>query len=465
MRSSRARLLSALAAGLLGAVPAVPARAALAADVPAPVVAYDFDADDPAGTVIADRSGNGLDGTLVNGSTAAVVDGSGGGHALQLPGGASTSTGAYVSLPRAVLDGRTDLTVSVRVRWDGTAAPWQWIYALGQDNTRFLFTTPYSGDGRVQTGVWAPGATGVDIKGYGPLPADAWKTLTVTLDTAADRVTSYLDGAQITSGATTVSAADLLPTSGDVAGFIGKSFFPDPLFDGAVDDFRVYGAALTAEQVAAAAGVTPPTVTGISATTFDVRTTIGTAPALPATVRAQYSDGYDRDLPITWAAVDSAQYAQRGTFEVTGTAAGRAVTATVTVIREGEMTIDLSKSTGAFHGGASGTLYGLYGAGVPTNNLIEGMHLRTVSTKAQDGPQHPGADALEVVQPLADSTDGDVYIYMTDIYRGFPYEWPGSTPQEKLDGYKAKIATQVDQVKTLDPKYQDNVVFVPFNEP
>jgi hypothetical protein len=458
------RVLPFVAALLVGVFPAAPARAA-AAEVPAPVVAYDFDTDDPAGAVIADRSGNGLDGTLVNGGTASVVDGAGGGHALQLPGGAQTSTGAYVSLPRAVLEGRTDLTVSIRVRWDGTAAPWQWIYAVGQDTTRFLFSTPYSGEGRVQTGLWATGATGVDIKGYGALPANEWKTLTVTLDTAADRVTSYLDGAQVASGTTTVSAADLLTSGETGAGYIGRSFFGDPLFDGAVDDFRVYGAALTADQVVAEAGVTPPTVTGVAATTFDVRTTIGTEPALPATVRAQYSDGYDRDLPIVWAAVDPADYAQRGTFTVSGTAGGTAVTATVTVIREGEMTIDLGTDTGAFHGGASGSLYGLYGPGVPTNNLIEGMHLRTVSTKAQDGAQHPGADALDVVQPLADSTGGDVYIYMTDINRGFPYEWPGATPQEKLSTYQAKIATQVDQVLTLPENYQKHVVFVPFNEP
>ncbi|MGP3988696.1 cellulosome protein [Streptomyces sp. 3N207] len=132
---------------------------------------------------------------------------------------------------------------------------------------------------------------------------------------------------------------------------------------------------------------------------------------------------------------------------------------------EGELTVDLGKETGAFHGGASGSLYGLYGQDVPTNNLIEGMNLRTVSTKAQDGPQHPGADALEVVKPIADSTDGDVYIYMTDIHRGFPYQWEGDTPAEKMRIYQEKIAKQVDQVRKLPAKYQDNIVFVPFNEP
>ncbi|MFJ9713114.1 cellulosome protein [Streptomyces sp. NPDC101234] len=136
-----------------------------------------------------------------------------------------------------------------------------------------------------------------------------------------------------------------------------------------------------------------------------------------------------------------------------------------TAVRDGRLTVDLGSDTGAFHGGASGTLYGLYGPGVPTDRLIEGMGLRTVSTKAQDGPQHPGADALEVVGPLADATDGDVYIYLTDIHRGFPYQWPGDTPEEKLGLYKEKIAEQVDQVLRLPERYQDNIVFVPFNEP
>ncbi|WP_419999387.1 cellulosome protein [Streptomyces boninensis] len=132
---------------------------------------------------------------------------------------------------------------------------------------------------------------------------------------------------------------------------------------------------------------------------------------------------------------------------------------------DGTLQVDLGADTGEFHGGASGTLYGLYGPDVPTNNLIEGMNLRTVSTKAQDGPQHPGADALEVVKPLADSTDGDTYIYMTDIHRGFPYQWPGKTPAEKLGTYREKVGKQVDQVLKLPERYQDNVVFVPFNEP
>ena len=54
---------------------------------------------------------------------------------------------------------------------------------------------------------------------------------------------------------------------------------------------------------------------------------------------------------------------------------------------------------------------------------------------------------------------------MTDVHRGFPYQWEGDTPEEKLSTYLDKIAAQVDQVLELPEDYRDNIVFVPFNEP
>jgi cell division septation protein DedD len=60
------------------------------------------------------------------------------------------------------------------------------------------------------------------------------------------------------------------------------------------------------------------------------------------------------------------------------------------------LTIDLATDTGAFHGGASGSLYGVYGDGVPSRNVLEGMHVRTVSTKAQDGFLSGGINKITV---------------------------------------------------------------------
>jgi hypothetical protein len=455
----------AVAVTLAGAAFVQPAAFAAVSPAGSLLVQYDFDSIDAG--FVADKSGNNRNGKVINPATAAIVPGAEpGSGALALPGGSAGSTGAYVELPRSILEGANDLTVSTRVRWKESASAWQWLIGLGTDTTNYLLTTPRNGDGVLRSAITSAGAGAESkISASQPLPGGVWKTITVTLDTAQDRLTTYLDGAAVGSASTTMSAGQLLSAASTRAGYIGKSTYPDPLFQGDVDDFRVYGTALTAEQVGDLAPGDTPTSTALKQSAFEVRTAEGAAPQLPPTVAATFTDGFDRDVSIQWDAVDPSLYAQRGSFTVKGMAAGRAVSASVNVVREGELSIDLATDTGAFHGGASGTLYGLYGEGLPSNNLIDGIDLRTVSTKAQDGPQHPGADALEVVKPLADSSDGDVYIYMTDIHRGFPYEWPGSTPAEKMALFKQKIAVQVDQVLSLEPEYRDNIVFVPFNEP
>ncbi|WP_277212159.1 LamG-like jellyroll fold domain-containing protein [Isoptericola croceus] len=425
--------------------------------LPAPDLHYTM--DDIADDVVPDTSGNGLDGTI-SGSTA-VIESEGGGAALDLLGG---SGGGYVTLPRELLDGATDLTVSAQVRWDGVGGGWQRVFDLGSDTDRYLFTTPSSGGGNLRSAVTTGGGGGeAQVTGYGALQAGDWVTLTTTLDTTAGSVTTYLDGVAVDSAPTGIAAGELLTEAATSAGYIGRSFYPDPRFDGAIDDFQVFRAALSAEQVAGLVDEVP-TLESLAKDTFGVRTTVQAAPELPASARASFSDGYDRNVPIVWEEIDPAQYAQTGSFTVAGEAAGAPVTATVTVDRGG-LKVDFGTDTGPFHGGAAGTLYGLYGPGLPSDNLIEGMGVRTVSTKAQDGPQHPGADALEILPSLADATGGDVYIYMTDIHRGFPYQWPGDTPAEKLDTYEAKIVKQVDQVLELPEEYHDNVVFLPFNEP
>ncbi|MET9912646.1 cellulosome protein [Streptomyces sp. NPDC006476] len=128
------------------------------------------------------------------------------------------------------------------------------------------------------------------------------------------------------------------------------------------------------------------------------------------------------------------------------------------------LTVDLGTETGPFHGGASGTLYGLYGDGVPSRAVVEGMYVRTVATKAQDGIQHPGADALEILPSFVAAGGKDVYVYVTDFHRGFPYEWPGATGEEKLATHLEIVRRQVEQAMTLGA-LRSHLVWVPFNEP
>ena len=92
----------------------------------------------------------------------------------------------------------------------------------------------------------------------------------------------------------------------------------------------------------------------------------------------------------------------------------------------------------------------------PSSNLIQGMGLQTTDTKAQDGQQHPGSDALEIAPPFASSGGRDVYIYMTDVYQ-FLYE---RTSYAQYQGY---MRTEIEQ--DLTSPYRGRIVLVPYNEP
>ncbi len=155
-----ARGIAATAAGALAAMTLVstPAHAAVAA-APDPdhlIAHYDFDGDPASTGTLVDRSGHGVDATIVNKATATSVPGAeAGDEALDLPGGAPSSTGAYVDLPKDLLGSATDLTVSARVKWDGSIGSWQRIFDLGKDTSHYLFATPYNGDGNLRTAVKA----------------------------------------------------------------------------------------------------------------------------------------------------------------------------------------------------------------------------------------------------------------------------------------------------------------------
>jgi hypothetical protein len=77
-------------------------------------------------------------------------------------------------------------------------------------------------------------------------------------------------------------------------------------------------------------------------------------------------------------------------------------------------------------------LYGLYGEGVPSRNPVRRHAAAHGLHQAQDGPQHPGADALEEAGRGPDTTDGEVFIYLTDIYRGLPLTGSRSAASELL---------------------------------
>jgi hypothetical protein len=463
-----ARIASVIAAAAIIPLTAVPAAAAPFEEHL--ILSYSFEEGQVADGVVDDLSPSGLDGIIVNAGQAPSVPGrSGGSTALDLTGGSSASTTApYVEVPHGLFEGRSEMSIATWLRWDG-GADFQWAYNLGRDRDRATFLTPsYQSDARNRSSIKpVDGGAEVGVSGTGKLPTGEWVQAVTAID--GDQIVYYLNGVEVGRTAAAIDLASVMhDPNGATSGFIGKAFWPGhPFYDGAVDEFQVYDTAFDADQVAELYGAALPTLESVSQTEFEVRTAIGEAPQLPPTAAGSFSDGIGRGVGLAWAEVDPEQYAAPGSFTVSGTVEGHAqtVTATVEVVDLSVITADFGETTGDFLGGASGTLYGLYDEGLPSQNLIDGIDLQTVSTKAQDGPQHPGADALEVLGPIVEASNGDVYIYMTDIHRGFPYQWPGDTPEEKLDTYLEKIRLQAEQVATMPEEYRGNVVFMPYNEP
>lgn len=119
--------------------------------------------------------------------------------------------------------------------------------------------------------------------------------------------------------------------------------------------------------------------------------------------------------------------------------------------------VDLGSPTGALRGGATGMLYGLGDAGVPSQDLIAGMRLRNISQKAPDGDQHPNGDALKLADGFFATGGEDMHIYSQDAYSKWPYEDLG------IDDYVARLRPQLEKVAKRPDR--DRFVWTIFNEP
>lgn len=143
------------------------------------------------------------------------------------------------------------------------------------------------------------------------------------------------------------------------------------------------------------------------------------------------------------------------------------------------LSVDFSRTTGAFRGGATGTLYGFGDEGAPTQALINGAAITNTSQKAPYGTQHPSGDALKVEDGFFRKHGKDMYIYVQDYYPDWSYNGgkrPGddrtydqatgsytNTPNGIWD-YLEVLEFVTEAVATKSAHAKD-YVFIPFNEP
>ncbi|WP_164990342.1 family 43 glycosylhydrolase [Agromyces albus] len=215
------------------------------------ILRYDF--TDAAGTVVADRSGMGNDGTIVGGAAWQ-------GDALTFDG-----TDDYVDLPDHLLTGVEDVTVEADVKISPSQSGSYFIYGFGNTDASgvgsgYLFTT---GNSAYRTGIASGNwTTEQNVSSGSALPRDKWVHLTYTLEGTTARL--YLDGVEVARNTgVTLDPGDIGGGS-TIANYLGRSLYnADPRFRGQFREFALYNRALSPGEVltrsgntAALAGVT-----------------------------------------------------------------------------------------------------------------------------------------------------------------------------------------------------------------
>ena len=148
----------------------------------------------------------------------------------------------YITLPSNVAN-YDDITIATWVNWDG-GDDWQRIFDFGNNTTEYMFLSPRSGGDTLRFAITTGSNGGEQILESTPLLTRRWIHVAVTLD--GDVGTLYVDGALVDTATITLNPTDFAPTQN----YIGESQWNDPLFDGRVDDFRIYNYALSEGDVA-----------------------------------------------------------------------------------------------------------------------------------------------------------------------------------------------------------------------
>ncbi|WP_245730282.1 beta-L-arabinofuranosidase domain-containing protein [Micromonospora pallida] len=205
---------------------------------PAPKLVARYAFDDSAGLV--DSTGRWADAALAGGASFVGRDGGG---AVALDG-----QGGHVVLPAGLPTNLTELTVSVWTRLESVANSAR-VFDLGSNAQTYMFLTSRTGRGTARFAMKLGGMETEDfVDADRPLPTGVWTHVAVTVAPGVARL--YLDGEQVGINEQMVMSPLLLGATQQ--NFLGRSQnVKHPWLHGAVGDFRLYGVALSAGDVAA----------------------------------------------------------------------------------------------------------------------------------------------------------------------------------------------------------------------
>jgi hypothetical protein len=232
------------------------------------VLWYKF--DESSGNIAADSSlsGGGIrDGTLATagtgGSTTFSTDCQVGSHALNLvtPSHPSTPAGGYVTVPapESLAPGALTIALWIKLAAATSSENWERIFDFGNGSTgnAYLYLTARASDATsipLRFGISNTGHTTAAeqrLESPATLTPGVWHHIAIVLPAGATYTGAlYLDGVAVaTNKAMTLHMSDVGTTT---LNWLGRSpFTADPLFNGALDDFRIYKRALSATDMSA----------------------------------------------------------------------------------------------------------------------------------------------------------------------------------------------------------------------
>lgn len=211
------------------------------------------------------------------------------GSALKLNGNAN----AYATLPAGIVSTLSDFTVSSWVKMDAMAN-WMRVFDFGNSTTQYMFLSVQAGTttvNNVSSSIvrYAIKNNGTELNVSFPyiFPLNTWVHLAVTQ--SGDTARLYINGNLVSSNTTINIKPQQLTPAGTATGtslnYLGKSQFSDPLFNGVIDEFKIYKRALSAAEIAFTA-YTPPIA---PANLFYCYSQSGTYSVPPLTIADDYS--------------------------------------------------------------------------------------------------------------------------------------------------------------------------------
>jgi hypothetical protein len=202
---------------------------------------------------VVDYSDRALHGTIRNG--AGFTEGRRG-DAILLEGGPAAGAHHHVALPPTILENCDDLTIALWAKID-TATNYSRFLEIDGKINGFLYFSPTipgtAGTPELRFNIIRPGVAPQDDEFVsapyptGTVLTGTWHHFAVTL--AGNTARLFFNGNQIAVKTDMTRNPSDIEIANNAHAWIGKTMFPDPHLDAALDDYRVSCRAFTADEI------------------------------------------------------------------------------------------------------------------------------------------------------------------------------------------------------------------------